>query len=171
MNTDLLKAATILGVSCGASILIASVVIVVGVRWAVADALGPRVRALDASIAAAADDLNTGMDGLGGRVDAASARIGGDVTTASGSITTTLNDSIGGGVSDLDAAIAGTGQTIGARLDAASADVSGTLARSFRDTLKIEAPQPLPLTGTLVVVGPGEGASPVEVNASISGLP
>ncbi len=171
MNNDLVKAAMILGISCGASILLASGIIVIGVRWAVADALGPRVAALDASIASAAGDVNNGMNGLGERVDRAAGAIGGDVSDASTSLAKSFDTSLGSGVANLNESIAGTGATIGGRLDAASADVSGTLARSFRDTLKIEAPQPLPLTGTLGVVGPGEEPGPVEVNASVSGLP
>lgn len=186
MKSDLVKAATILGVSTGVAIVAASVVIVFGVRWAINSALDPQVRSLDATVANAASrieasvqsastDVSAQIDQSAGKLDASvlgvSVQLASATEALSGELDASsnqLSDSFNAGVERLNETLLASSGHVGDRIDAGTIRVSETAAQAFREPLLIRAPQPLPITGTLAIEGrDAEDATPVEVDANI----
>ena len=165
-DNNLVKAAAVLGLCTGVGLVIASAVIVVGMRWAVAGAVGPQIEALDAQIAASAGRLEAAVadagQSVGGQVDRSADELGGRVETAGGTVGQALAISLDNGVARLDKSIGDTGGRITGGVDAGAAAVAGTLARSFNEPLLIRAPQPLPLTGD-------DRGEPITVDANLLG--
>lgn len=176
-RSDLVKAAAILGACTGVAILVASVVIVVGVRWALASVVAEEVTALRAELVASAAGIESSVDAASGRIDEGIADVSDRVRLASDDITSSLGEASSGLSTSLDGnaetlsktLLDGSGR-LGERIDGGAANVSGTLAKSFEVPLLVSAPQPLPLMGTIGVRGPEEDEA-VQVEATLDALP
>ena len=167
-RSDLIRAAAVFGGCVAVGVVLASVVIVAGVWWAMHSVLSREVTALRADVAMSAAGIETSVGAasgeVAGQIDQAAAGLTASVTgvsdrvgVASGAITRSLGE-------------ASTGVT--ASLDTNAGSLGETLNKSFEVPLLVRAFEPLPITGTMSIQGAeGDDARPVQVEAELDGLP
>lgn len=160
MRSDLVKAAAILGVL----VVLASVVLVVGMRWAIGSALASHLPGLNETLSQTGQRLETSVESSATRLIAGVDTGAGEVSAAVSVTGEALATTVEGSTDQLDRSLNEQMRALDGTLAAGSLTINRTIEQAFEEPMLISAPRGLPIHGA------ENGAPPVRVQASISGL-